>query len=389
MKLNTRKLIFTLCILLCLALPLCACLMLKENNFLSASAEDFEEDLHFTLYNDSTEYKVSALNKNLKEANIPARYNGLPVTEIADNAFTNCTELTKVFIPYTVVRIGNNAFANCRNLSKISGMPCLEAIGNNAFAMCVNLNNLILPSSIKTLGNTILRNNPNKVYSRLSSLAMLNLNSSWNSSRTSTAETYYGNQLVYEEVYDDDGNLVSYELLECQNLAEEKEDLKIYDYYNGLPVINIREYAFYFNQFNSISILHDEHESSSHTMNICNGAFYGVDADRIEVNVNITLEDSDTFDNTYINNENGTAIEVFALSTVRSILLPNSLDRITRSMFSGCENLREILSTDPQLEPNHLSENIVEIDTTAFEGCTSMISLYIPKSVSIHRRQKQ
>lgn len=48
------------------------------------------EDLSFNLFNNGTEYRVQARNRQLTRAVIPSEYNGLPVTEIADNAFLNC-----------------------------------------------------------------------------------------------------------------------------------------------------------------------------------------------------------------------------------------------------------------------------------------------------------
>ena len=87
------------------------------------------ENLHFSLYNNSSEYKVSAANKQITEAVIPATYNGLPVTEVADNGFSSCQNLTYVFVPHSVTRIGSNAFINCTNLEKIVGMPKVKIYG--------------------------------------------------------------------------------------------------------------------------------------------------------------------------------------------------------------------------------------------------------------------
>jgi hypothetical protein len=58
----------------------------------------------------------------------PVIINGVevPVTEISDGAFEDCTELTSVTIPSTVESIGENAFKGCKNLEEIyceSGVP--------------------------------------------------------------------------------------------------------------------------------------------------------------------------------------------------------------------------------------------------------------------------
>lgn len=50
---------------------------------------------------------------------IPESYNGRTVVDIADNAFENCTQLTNVVIPYSVIYIGENAFDGCTSLSSV------------------------------------------------------------------------------------------------------------------------------------------------------------------------------------------------------------------------------------------------------------------------------
>jgi hypothetical protein len=51
----------------------------------------------------------------------PVIINGVevPVTEISDGAFEDCTELTSVTIPSTVESIGENAFKGCKDLEEI------------------------------------------------------------------------------------------------------------------------------------------------------------------------------------------------------------------------------------------------------------------------------
>lgn len=58
-----------------------------------------EDKLTFSLINNSTAYKVTARDKTITQITIPDTYRGLPVTEISDNAFTNCTNLVTVHKP--------------------------------------------------------------------------------------------------------------------------------------------------------------------------------------------------------------------------------------------------------------------------------------------------
>ena len=109
------------------------------NKDVKIALADTQSDLSFSLINDNTAYKVTALNKSIVDVSIPAEYNGLPVTEIGDSAFSRCTSLENVFIPYTVTRIGTNAFTACSKLKNVSGMSSVQEIGNNAFANCTSL----------------------------------------------------------------------------------------------------------------------------------------------------------------------------------------------------------------------------------------------------------
>ena len=356
-----------------------------------------ETNLTFSLNKDNSGYKIIARNKQITEAIIPAYYKGLPVTEISDNGFISCTKLTKVWIPYTVTKIGNNAFANCSSLKEINGMSCVSTIGNNAFAMCKSLDNLILPHSITTLGSTILRNNPNTVYSRLPESDMKALNANWMMSSESTV-VVYGNELVLDEVHDDDETLIGYAITRTQNLNS-NVDFVLGDTYNGLPLLEIKSWAFGFSIFNTFTLRHGEivpdadesvtsnlsmynsaNEDCNHVINIESDAFISMDVTDINLLVDITFFDANTTDSD-CEFEDGYSTDIFSSSTVRRIILPNNITMLPRSTFSDCWNLREISNTDVNIDVNHLSSNIISIGSNAFTGCKSLINLYIPSSI--------
>ena len=111
-------------------------------------------------------------------ANIPATYEGKPVTRILDGAFKDKTKITKVVVPENVVSIGVDAFLGCTNIEEISLPSSLrsigrrafvglryikninipegaEMIGDTAFSNCVNLENISFPSTLKDLGSNL------------------------------------------------------------------------------------------------------------------------------------------------------------------------------------------------------------------------------------------
>lgn len=336
----------------------------------SRTSNNSISDLKFTLYTNvatgNPEYKVSASNRNLTSADIPTHYNEVPVTEVSDNAFTNCTQLTFVRIPITVRRLGNGAFSNCTQLTKIIGMTNVTVLGNNVFNNCTAIEDLILPANLEYVGSSIVKNVNHDIYSRRSAIEMTAMNANWDIGRSDSSRLIFGNKLVCDEVKEN-GVAVGYEIRECQNLAQE-EDFIVYSSWkkneedNYLPIVNIKRQAFEYNTFGSLTIRHDESLSFNHTMNINSYAFSNVTADSINIEMDITLIDENENDPTYLEGEIGTSVSVFEWTNVNTITLPSSLNRIPRSMFAF-SSVSNIKCTDETLAANHLSNDIIRIDT--------------------------
>ena len=87
---------------------------------------------------------------------IPNTINGLPVTEIADQAFSNQFSdndlLTGISIPSTVTRIGNGAFFSCHGITQINLPISLTQIGSSSFSF-TGLSTIIIPQSTSTIGS--------------------------------------------------------------------------------------------------------------------------------------------------------------------------------------------------------------------------------------------
>ena len=58
------------------------------------------------------------------------------VTEINNNAFKNCTEMTSITLPNTITRIGEFTFAGCDGLTSFTIPASVTTIGDCAFAAC-------------------------------------------------------------------------------------------------------------------------------------------------------------------------------------------------------------------------------------------------------------
>ncbi|MBQ9669665.1 MAG: leucine-rich repeat domain-containing protein [Prevotella sp.] len=134
-------------------------LLLMSIMSVSVFAEDAVIDgIKYSLNNETLQAKVIPnydnattnylLQENKYSGNIiipeAVDYNGktYSVTSIGNNAFFNCTGLTSVTIPNSVIIIRNNAFSGCSALTSITIPNSIEYIGESAFAGCSALTSI-------------------------------------------------------------------------------------------------------------------------------------------------------------------------------------------------------------------------------------------------------
>lgn len=96
-------------------------------------------------------------------AYLPPSYNGaysVPtgIKIIAGRAFWDCTQLTSVYIPNSVRNIGNFAFLNCANMANINIPNSVINIGTAAFYDCSKLISIAIPNSVRSMGWRTFRN---------------------------------------------------------------------------------------------------------------------------------------------------------------------------------------------------------------------------------------
>ena len=102
----------------------------------------------FWLYFPGCNKIFSGVLSNITNITIPKH-----ITEIKDNAFSNCKLLTNIEIPNTVRSIGDYAFSHCFSLSNIIIPNGTTKIGKYAFYDCVSLLNISIPNSAKIIGD--------------------------------------------------------------------------------------------------------------------------------------------------------------------------------------------------------------------------------------------
>lgn len=108
-------------------------------------------------------YTVTGETENVENIIIPAKYDGLPVTEIGERAFAysrHNEDILSVTIPDSVTTIALNAFYNRDEMTTVNiGQNSeLTTIGRNAFSGNSSLKAIYIPSGVTTIGDGAFNN---------------------------------------------------------------------------------------------------------------------------------------------------------------------------------------------------------------------------------------
>ena len=129
-------------------------LLLFVLSSISADAYDFKvEGLCYNINDDKVSVTVTydvPQNRLSGNVEIPAH----DVTAIGESAFANCSDLTNITIPNSVITIGRYAFMECKGLTDIKFGDSVTTIGKAAFSWCSALTRIDMPASIKTIGSS-------------------------------------------------------------------------------------------------------------------------------------------------------------------------------------------------------------------------------------------
>lgn len=115
----------------------------------------FSGETEGVLYEEAGDHaKVVGCEQSYGKIRILSTYNGLPVTEIGESAFSE-KYISGVVIPNTVVSIGKWAFLECESLKYLILPESITTIEESAFEDCEALTKVEIPDSVISLGESV------------------------------------------------------------------------------------------------------------------------------------------------------------------------------------------------------------------------------------------
>ncbi len=313
---------------------------------------------------------------------------------IADNAFSNCTNLTSLSIPKSVKNIGEHLFTNCAQLENISvakenkylsakngiiynknkteiliasggitgtvSLPkTVKSIRDGAFQNCDSITKVTLPDGIEKIGN--------RAFYSCDSLEKINLPDSIKE---------VGDSIIYAtKYYQTQDNWDGYLLYVGKHLVDSDHENTKGTCTVKDGTLTIADDAFaYRDKLKKIKI-------PNSVIYLGKRAFLGCHRlTSIKLSKNITAIGSATF---------------FECSNLESIDLPDGLKQIGSSAFYECRALKEInipksvtyigssaFAECQKIESFILPKGITKIANGTFDGCQAIKKIIIPKNVT-------
>ena len=304
------------------------------------------------------------------------------VASIGNSAFSGCSRLASVTIPNGVTSIEYYAFYGCSGLISITIPESVTSIEKSAFYGCSRLTSVIIPNGVTSIGNSAFYG-----CNGLTSITIpfVGENTEGNGATYFGylfGASFYGSNSSYvpkslKEVTITDGTSISDDAFYgCSGLTS----ITIPE-----SVVSIGDYVFYgCNGLTSITIPSGVTSIGASAFSGCSGltsiaigngvinigtsAFYGCNG-----LTSIIVEEENTKYHSKDNCLIDTEAKILMLGCQNSVI-PNdgSVTSIGSSAFSGCSGLMSVTIPD----------SVTSIGSSAFSGCSGLTSVTIPDSVT-------
>ena len=237
---------------------------------------------------------------------------------IGDNAFRYCNNLEEVRMPRDVRSIGDHAFGGCYALNRISLSDAVETLGEGCFESCSSLRNLDLPRTLREIGPSCFKDTKMTQLNLPRNLTFLGQNALNNMPITSLyipAATKIGN------------NYPGY----LPNLTEfvVESGSRYYTYENGAL----------FDASGEVLLLYPPKRGGAYT--VPNGV-------------------------------KSISASAFAGTTLISVTMPSSVNKMGAGVFSNCKYLQLC----------DLSSSLKTIPTRTFKGCSNLRNINLPTGLA-------
>ena len=318
----------------------------------SASADD----LVFSLNGDGKSYSVKGGSDRYISGRliIPDTYNGLPVTNISNRAFSGFHNLSSVIISDNITQIGQYAFSQCWGFTSVILGNGVKTIGEAAFFGCDNLTAIEIPKGVTRINDFVFRN-------------CISLNS---------IIIPDGVTSIGQMAFDGCKKLTSIEIPD----SVVSIGVRAFDGCENLTAIELPDSVTSIGQraFDGCKKL-TSIELPDSVISIGAWAFCGCEAlASVVIPKSVAIIGSGVFDNCnalktlYIDNDYVVSTLSFSsIPSLEAIVLGDDVTNIKAHIFENLTNLKYVT----------IPETVLRIGSYAFAGCTNLESVEIPDNV--------